>query len=54
MEAPVRYLWGPLTAFGLFTAAITGALDQASKLWLLKVFDLANNCLLYTSDAADE
>ena len=42
MEAPVRYLWGPLTAFGLVTAAIVGALDQASKLWVLKVFDLAN------------
>lgn len=42
MEAPARYLWGPLAAFGLATAAIVGALDQASKLWLLKVFDLAN------------
>ncbi|MSP46323.1 MAG: signal peptidase II [Xanthobacteraceae bacterium] len=35
-------LWGPLTAFGLAAAAIAGALDQTSKLWLLHVFDLAN------------
>jgi signal peptidase II len=42
MEARSRYLWGPLTAFGLTAAAIAGALDQASKLWLLKVFNLAD------------
>jgi signal peptidase II len=35
-----RYLWGPLTAVGLAVAAIAAALDQASKLWLLYVFDL--------------
>ena len=37
-----RILWGPLTAFGLATAAVACVLDQASKLWLLKVFDLAS------------
>jgi signal peptidase II len=42
MERPARYLWGPLTAFGLGAAAITGALDQASKLWMLKVYDLGS------------
>jgi signal peptidase II len=42
MAARPRYLWGPLTAFGLAIAAIACALDQASKLWLLEVFDLAN------------
>ena len=42
MAARQRYLWGPLTAFGLAIAAIACALDQASKLWLLEVFDLAN------------
>jgi len=36
-----RMFWGPLTAFGLGTAAIACMLDQASKLWLLDVFDLA-------------
>ena len=42
MQAPSRYLWGPLTAVGLGAAAIACILDQASKLWLLKGFDLAN------------
>jgi signal peptidase II len=40
MDVRSRYLWGPLTAFGLTTAAVAGVLDQASKLWLIKVFDL--------------
>jgi signal peptidase II len=35
-----RYLWGPLSALGLAAAVIACALDQASKIWLLKVFDL--------------
>ncbi len=34
--------WGPLSAFGLTIAAVTGVFDQASKLWLLDVFDLAD------------
>jgi signal peptidase II len=33
-------MWGPLTRFGLVVAAVSAALDQASKLWLLYVFDL--------------
>ena len=33
-------LYGPVTALGLMTAAITVLADQASKLWLLFVFDL--------------
>lgn len=36
-------LWGPLTRFGLTAALVACALDQASKLYLLKVFDLAAN-----------
>ena len=36
-----RNLWGPLTVLGLTAAAVACVLDQASKLWLLKVFDLA-------------
>jgi signal peptidase II len=32
--------WGPLTRFGLLTALICAALDQATKLWLLFVFEL--------------
>ncbi len=42
MAARSRMFWGPLTRFGLVTAAIACVLDQASKLWLLKVFDLAD------------
>jgi signal peptidase II len=41
METSSRYLWGPLTAFGMAAAAIACVLDQALKLWLLFVFNLA-------------
>ena len=33
-------MWGPLTRIGLLVAGISAALDQASKVWLLYVFDL--------------
>jgi signal peptidase II len=36
------YLFGPLTRFGIIVAALACALDQASKLYLLKVADLAS------------
>jgi len=36
-----NYLTGPFTRFGLAVAAIACALDQASKFYLLSVFDLA-------------
>jgi signal peptidase II len=39
------YLRGPLTGFGLGVAAIACLLDQASKLYLLFVLDLAANPL---------
>ena len=39
--AGVRYFWGPLAGFGLIAALITCAADQASKLWILRVYDLA-------------
>ena len=35
-------VWGPLSASGLAIAVITGIVDQASKFWLLDVFDLAD------------
>jgi signal peptidase II len=34
-KAERSYAWGPLTAFGLIVAALTCALDQAVKFWLL-------------------
>lgn len=42
MQAPQRYLFGPFSALGLAAAVLTGAADQASKLWLLKVYELAD------------
>jgi signal peptidase II len=36
-------LYGPLTRFGVVVALVACALDQASKLYLLKVYDLAAN-----------
>jgi signal peptidase II len=33
--------WGPLSAFGLIIAVAAVVADQASKFWLLDVFDLA-------------
>ena len=38
-----QYTSGPLTGFGLAVAAVAGVLDQASKLYLLFVYDLAAN-----------
>jgi signal peptidase II len=37
------YVFGPLTKFGVVIAAIACVLDQASKIYLLKIVDLANN-----------
>ena len=37
-----QYYWGPFTRFGVVVALIVCAIDQAVKLWLLNVFDLAN------------
>lgn len=37
------YLRGPLTSFGLAVAAVACVLDQASKLYLLFVYELAGN-----------
>jgi signal peptidase II len=34
------YVWGPLSLLGLTVAVLTGLADQASKLFLLYVFDL--------------
>jgi signal peptidase II len=35
-----RMLWGRLTGLGLAVALATAAIDQASKLWLIYVFDI--------------
>jgi signal peptidase II len=41
MSALSRMFWGPLTGLGVAAAAAACVLDQASKLYLLQVFDLA-------------
>ena len=38
-----RYLCGPFTRFGLTAAVAAAVIDQASKLYLLYVYDLATN-----------
>lgn len=38
-----RYLCGPFTRFGLTAAVVAAVIDQASKLYLLYVYDLATN-----------
>ena len=42
-----QYLYGPFTRLGLIAAAIACALDQATKLWLMFSFDLANKGLVH-------
>jgi len=38
--AHLSYVWGPLSALGVAFTLFTGAVDQASKFWLLDGFDL--------------
>jgi signal peptidase II len=35
-----KYLYGPLTGFGIVVALVAGAIDQAVKLWLIYGLDL--------------
>ena len=42
MPALSRTFWGPLAGLGLAAAAVACVLDQATKLYLLRVFDLAS------------
>ena len=47
------YLYGPFTRFGVVVAVIACAIDQASKLWLLYVFDLANRGIVHLGPFLD-
>jgi signal peptidase II len=47
------YLYGPLSRFGLAVALIACAADQASKAWLLFVFDLANRGIVHLTPFLD-
>jgi signal peptidase II len=48
-----EYLWGPFTRFGVVVALFVCAIDQASKLWLLNVFDLANRGIVHITPFLD-
>jgi len=49
----VRYLSGPFTHFGVVVAIIVCAIDQASKLWLLNAFDLADRGIVHITPFLD-
>src|SRR4029078_11676524 len=40
MPASRTLLWGPLSPLGLGVAALTAAVDQAHKAWMVYVFDI--------------
>jgi signal peptidase II len=52
-RADRSYAWGPLTALGLVVAALACLIDQAAKLWLLHVFDLAGRTQLTLTSFLD-
>jgi signal peptidase II len=43
---PGRLFWGPLTRLGLAAAIAAAVVDQATKLWILFVFDLGSRGLV--------
>lgn len=47
------YLWGPFTPLGFIVAFVAVALDQASKLWLLFVFHLADKGIVRVAPFID-
>ncbi len=52
-KADRSYAWGPLSTLGLAVAAVTAIIDQASKLWLLYVFDLAGRARVAVTSFID-
>ena len=53
MPALSRMFWGPLTGLGLGAAVVACVLDQASKAWLLKAFDLADKGVVKVMPSVD-
>ena len=47
------YLWGPFARVGLLVAAIACAVDQATKVWLLHVFDLGSRGIVRVAPMLD-
>jgi signal peptidase II len=52
-RADRSYVWGRLSAFGLVIAVLACALDQASKFWLLDVYDLGGRGAVPVTPFAD-
>ncbi len=48
-----QYLSGPFTRYGVIVALVVCAIDQAMKLWLLNVFDLANRGIVHLTPFLD-
>jgi signal peptidase II len=52
-DADRSYVWGSLSAFGLIVAALSCALDQAAKFWLVDAFDLGGRGAVPVTPFAD-
>ena len=48
-----RTVWGPLSGLGLIAALLVCLADQASKLWILKVFNLADRGIVHVAPFVD-
>ena len=53
VSAPGSYVWGPLSGLGLSAALVTALLDQASKFWVLYVYDLKAKGALHVAPFLD-
>ena len=49
----LSYLSGPFTRYGLIVAVVTAVIDQASKLWLLFVFDIGAKRIVHITPFLD-
>jgi len=47
------HAWGPFSALGVAVALITGIADQASKIWLVDVFDIGSRSRVAVSPFLD-
>jgi signal peptidase II len=52
-RAERSYAWGPLSSFGVAVAVASLIIDQASKLWLMYVFDLAGRARVIVTSFVD-
>jgi len=52
-KAGRSYAWGPLSALGFAVAVVTAIIDQASKFWLLDVFDLTDRARVAVTSFID-